>query len=49
MWTLKGKKWTKLDLLFNWDSLHARLNSHYEAWIYKKGRTKKIAGYRKSV
>ena len=21
---------------FNWDSLHARLNSHYEAWSYKK-------------
>ena len=26
---------------FNWDSLHARLNSHYEAWSYKKGSTKK--------
>ena len=22
--------------LFNWDSLHARLYSHYEAWSYKK-------------
>ena len=21
---------------FNWDSLHARLNSHYESWNYKK-------------
>ena len=21
---------------FNWDLLHARLNSHYKAWIYKK-------------
>ena len=21
---------------FNWDSLHASLNSHYEAWNYKK-------------
>ena len=20
----------------NWDSLHARLNSHYEAWSYKE-------------
>ena len=27
---------------FNWDSLHARLNSHYEAWSYKKGSTKKV-------
>ena len=26
---------------FNWDSLHARLNSHYEAWSYKKRSTKK--------
>ena len=34
---------------FNWDSLHASLNSHYEAWIYKKRSTKKITGYRKSV
>ena len=24
------------------DSLHARLNSHYEAWSYKKRSTKKI-------
>ena len=34
---------------FNWDSHHARLNSHYEAWSFKKGSTKKITGYRKSV
>ena len=34
---------------FNWDSLHARLNSHYQAWSYKKGSTKKITRYRKSV
>ena len=33
----------------NWDSLHARLNSHYEVWSYKKRGTKKITGYRKSV
>ena len=34
---------------FNWDSPHARLNSHYEAWCYKKKSTKKIIGYRKTV
>ena len=34
---------------FNWDSPHARLNSHYEAWSYKKRSTKKIIGYRKTV
>ena len=34
---------------FNRDSLHARLNSHYKAWSYKKKSTKKITGYRKSV
>ena len=33
---------------FNWDSPHARLNSHYEAWSYKKS-TKRIPGHRKSV
>ena len=36
-------------LFFNWDSLHARLNSHNEAWSYKKRTTKKITRYRKSV
>ena len=33
----------------NWDSLHVRLNSHCEAWSYKKRSTIKITGYRKSV
>ena len=33
----------------NLDSLHARLNSHYKAWSYKKRSTKKITGYTKSV
>ena len=31
------------------DSLHARLNSYYEAWSYKKKKHKKIKAYRKSV
>ena len=34
---------------FNWDSLHARLNSHYKAWGNKKKKYKKIKAYRKSV
>ena len=34
---------------FNWDSLHARLNSHYKAWSYKKKKHKKITAHRKSV
>ena len=44
------QKWLLLLLLFffNWDSPHARLNSHYEAWSYKK-RSTKNTGYRKSV
>ena len=29
-------------LFFNWESLHARLNSHYKAWSYKKKKYKKI-------
>ena len=31
----------------NWDSLHARLNSHYKACSYKKKKHKKIKAYRK--
>ena len=27
-------------LFFNWVSLHASLNSHYEAWSYKKKEKK---------
>ena len=38
-----------LFFFFNWDSPHARLNSHCEAWSYKKRSTKKITGYRKRV
>ena len=34
---------------FNWDSLHARLKSHYETWSYKKKKHKNITAYRKSV
>ena len=33
---------------FNWDSLRARLNSHYKTWSYKKKKHKKIKAYRKS-
>ena len=35
--------------IFNCDSLHARLNSHYKAWSYKKKKHKNIKAYRKSV
>ena len=38
-----------LFFFFYWDSLHASLNSHYEAWSYKKKNHKKITAYRKSV
>ena len=38
-----------ISLFFNWDSLHARLNSHYEVWRYKKKKHKKIRAHRKSV
>ena len=34
---------------FNWDSLHARLNSHYKARSYKKKKHKKIKAYTKSL
>ena len=36
-------------IFFNWDSLHARLNSHYESWSYKTKKHKEIKVYSKSV
>ena len=35
-------------VFFNWDSLHARLNSHYKTWSYKKKKHKNVKVYRKS-
>ena len=36
------KRWyTDFWIFFNWDSLHARLNSHCKAWSYKKKKHKK--------
>ena len=46
VFTLTLNAWS---FFFNWDSLHARRNSHYEARSYKKKSTKKITRYRKSV
>ena len=34
-------KFVKNALFFIWDSSHARLNSHYEAWNCKKKKHKK--------
>ena len=36
-------------VFFNWDSIYARLNSHYKAWSYRKKKHKKIKAYRKSL
>ena len=36
-------------IFYNWDSLHARLNSHYEAQSNKKMEHKKIKTYKKAV
>ena len=49
-WLLR-QQWTgNLKTTFFWlDSLHGRLNSHYEAWSSKKKKHKKIKAYRKSV
>ena len=38
-----------LSFLFTWDSLHARLNSLYKAWSYKKKKHKKIMAHRKCL
>ena len=38
-----GRGWRDGGLFFfflNWDSLHATLNNHYEAWSYKKKKRK---------
>ena len=35
--------------IFNWYSLHARLNSHYEAWSYKKKKHKKVKVYTRNL
>ena len=48
-WNNSKTKTSDTFFFFNWDSPHARLNSHYEAWSYKKKKRKKIIGYRKSV
>ena len=32
-----------------WDSLHAKLNSHYEAWRFTKKKHRKIKAYKKFV
>ena len=47
----KHLKWLTVFLffLFNWDSLHARLNSQCKVWSYKKKKHKKIKGSWKSV
>ena len=45
----KWGKWAKKFFFSNWDSCHAQLNSHKEAWSYKKKKHKKIKAYRKSV
>ena len=34
---------------FNWNLFHARLNSHYEVWNYKKKKLKKVKACRKYV
>ena len=42
-------RWCFVVSFFNWDSLHSKLNSHYEACSYNKKDHKKIKVYRKSV
>ena len=38
-----------IQVFFNWDSLHTRLNSLYKARSYKKKKHKKINAYRESL
>ena len=48
MFFFKVKNTCVAEVTFNCDLLHARLNSHYKAWGYKKKKYKKIKVYRKS-
>ena len=34
----------EIGLFLNWDSLQARVNSHYKAWSYKKKKQQKDYG-----
>ena len=36
-------------LFFIWDSRHAKLNSHYEPWNYKKKKHKKVKACKESI
>ena len=50
VWRNKGQKfYIFLEFFFNWNSPCARLNSHYEAWNYKKNKHKNVKAYRKSL
>ena len=49
MINLCAKLDSTIQAFFNWNSLHAMLNNHFEAWSYKKVKHKKIKAYRKSV
>ena len=49
LYNLKNVKNTHREVFLNWDSLHARLNSHYKALSYKKKKYEKIKAYRKSL
>ena len=49
IWRHKLEKLPASFFFFFWYSLHARLNSHYEARSYKKKKRKKITEYSKSI
>ena len=46
---VKGVQSLKKIFFLNWDSFHARLNSHCKAWSYEKKKHKKIKAYTKSL
>ena len=43
---LADRWFTLEDDFFNWDSSHAGLNSHYEAWSYKEKKHRQFTAYR---
>ena len=43
------ERYSSFLVFFNWDLLHASLNSQYEVWSYKEKKHKNIKAYRKFV
>ena len=46
---IQVQKQIQVFFFFKWDSLHAKLNSHYQAWSYKRQRIPEFSCVRKET